>query len=173
MAKAELQTELETVRKKNGGILRPAEVVAFASNPKTALHDRFEWDDTEAAKEFRLEQARQIIRFTVRLVGEKNEPIHAYVSLRSDRGEGDSYRSIVDVMEEPKWRSELLDQALVEAKSWKHRFERFTELAGVVAEIDKVARNFDRGGARKIPKKTKRRAARHDRRNGQDRSEIR
>lgn len=54
------------------GALTPALVVAAASDPKHELHGRFEWDDTEAARRFRLAQAGQIIRT---------------VSVRVDRGE--------------------------------------------------------------------------------------
>ncbi len=138
MPKAEQQTELETVRKKNGGILRPAEVVSFARDPETALHKRFEWDDTEAAIEYRLEQARHIIRVTVCLVGDNPDPIHAYVSLISDRKGSDSYRSIEEVMRSPKLREELVAQALREANSWRSRYERFSELAPIVKEIKRA-----------------------------------
>lgn len=158
MAKAELQTELETVRKKNGGILRPAQVVSFARDPKTALHDRFEWDDTQAAIEFRLEQARQIIRFTVRVVGSNPEPIHAYVSLRSDRSGGDSYRSIEDVMRMPALRDQLLAQALREAESWRTRYERFSELSPIRDAI-KRARTKQSGASRRSARNGSRRAA--------------
>ena len=44
----------------HGGKLRPKDVVEFARNPATALHECFEWDDKKAAVQGRLwEQARE------------------------------------------------------------------------------------------------------------------
>lgn len=128
-------TELEIIRKKNKGILRPAEVVAFASDPQTALHKHFEWRDTRAAEEYRLEQARQVIRCTVRVVDKDLAPIRVYVSLEVDRRAGDSYRTLEDVMNDDVLRGRLLAQALREAESWRQRYERFAELAPIVQAI--------------------------------------
>lgn len=47
---------------KNNGRLTPEQVVDDATNPQSPLHEEFEWDDAEAAKLHRLNQARSIIR---------------------------------------------------------------------------------------------------------------
>ena len=65
MARTAIVAELETIRRNAGGVLRPEDVVSFAADPDTELHSRFEWDDTEAAQQYRLWQARQLIRVTV------------------------------------------------------------------------------------------------------------
>ena len=127
------------MRRRSGGILRPAEVVKFALNPETVLHERFEWDDTEAAAQYRLEQARRIIRFTVHVVQEGKPPIRTYVSLESDRAQHDSYRSVVDVMMNHGLRTTLLAQALREAESWRARYEHLAELQPVIRAIAKVS----------------------------------
>lgn len=44
------------------GRLSPDIVVAAAIDPTSPLHSKFEWDDTEAAKEHRRNQARALIR---------------------------------------------------------------------------------------------------------------
>jgi len=136
--------ELETIRKRGGGILRPVEVVAFARKKTTALHDRFEWDDSVAAERFRLEQARHLIRCTVRMINDDSPPIHAYVSLEDDRKGGDSYRALVDVMSDTELREKLLEQALREADAWRDRYERFTELSPIVKAIRKVSKRGKR-----------------------------
>ena len=47
---------------KQGGILTP-EIVVDAARPATSpIHDRFEWDDLEAAERFRLRQAQQLLK---------------------------------------------------------------------------------------------------------------
>jgi len=130
--------ELESIRKKHGGVLRPKDVVAFAENPKTELHRKFEWDDSEAAKKYRLEQARYLIRFTVTLVGEDPEPFQMYYSIQEDRPAGDSYRHIVDVMSDKELKAKMLSQAFREADAWSKRYSRFEELAGVFDAIAKA-----------------------------------
>ena len=141
MASAAVTQELEIIRKQHRGILRPADVVAFARDPQTALHAEFEWDDSKAAVQYRLEQARQIIRCAVRVVSEDSPPIRAYVSLHNDRRTGDSYRNLLDVMSEPGLRRQLLAQAMREAESWRVRYERLTELKPIVRAIAKVQRS--------------------------------
>lgn len=49
------------------GTITPDAVVEDARNVASPLHDLFEWDDSKAAHEYRLDQARAIIR-TVRVV---------------------------------------------------------------------------------------------------------
>lgn len=44
------------------GTLTPAVVVQAAKNARSPMHDCFEWDDGEAGKAYREEQARALIR---------------------------------------------------------------------------------------------------------------
>ena len=48
-----------------GPEVTPVEVVKAARKAKSAMHDCFEWDDTAAAEEYRLEQARLVLRSIV------------------------------------------------------------------------------------------------------------
>jgi len=64
-----IQQELESIRRSAGGLLRPEDVVEFARSPETALHEEFTWDDSEAAHQYRLWQARQVIRVNVTVIG--------------------------------------------------------------------------------------------------------
>lgn len=62
---AKIMARNERVRqiyKKAGKVLRPEDIIADARNPKSPLHDAFEWDDTKAAHAYRLQQARRLIR---------------------------------------------------------------------------------------------------------------
>src|SRR6185437_11347508 len=57
--------ELERLRQTNNGELT-AELALDAARPKSSpLHDGFEWDDTVAAEQHRLTQARSMIRSVV------------------------------------------------------------------------------------------------------------
>lgn len=142
MRSAEVARELEAIRKRHRGILRPGDVVEYARDQKTALHELFEWDDGKAAEEYRLEQARQVIRCTVHLIEDEQPPVRAYVSLQDDRKAGNSYRSIEEVLASPKLREALLSQALREANSWQKRYERLNELKPVFRAIQKAEKTI-------------------------------
>jgi len=138
----QINEELEQIRRANGGLLRPEEVVKFARNKRTALHQEFEWDDAKASAEYRLEQARKVIRVAVELLPSPHadqDPIRAYVSVVSDRVQpGGGYRAIGDVMTDDDLRAELVNEALGEVKRWRRKYERLLELVAIFRAIDKV-----------------------------------
>lgn len=53
---------LQAMADRNGGRLAAESVVDAARDPDNPLHDRFQWDDAEAAHQHRLSQARALIR---------------------------------------------------------------------------------------------------------------
>lgn len=132
------QAELEKIRKRHGGVLNPADVVEFARNERTALHSAFTWDDTEAAREYRLWQARQVIRVCVTVRDEvKGPPIRTYVSLYEDRGEN-GYRLLDDVLSDEEMASRLLTQALGELNTWRAKYSQLQKLAPIFAAGEQV-----------------------------------
>lgn len=135
--------ELEQIRTRSGGFLNPEDVVVFAKNPKTALHSWFTWDDTEAAAQYRLWQARQVIRVCVTVHEDvKGPPIRTYVSLYDDRGEN-GYRLLTDVMSDDELRAKLLAQALSELRNWQQKYSQLKELAPIFASAETVKRRYN------------------------------
>lgn len=132
--------ELERIRKEGGGILRPPAVVEAARDPKNPLHDEFQWDDTEAAHQYRLWQARELI-VKVRVVLSDSAPgaIQAFVSLASDRQEG-GYRHIVDVMRDDDMREQLIRSALADLNRWRRKYKAVSDLEPLFASIDSFRR---------------------------------
>lgn len=53
---------LERIAKASAGTLTAENVVKDARDPKSPLHDYFDWNDTDAAHQWRLSQARELIR---------------------------------------------------------------------------------------------------------------
>ena len=74
MNKTELEKILKGIQNKNGGILRPENVVETARPPKSSLHGFFTWDNSEAAEKWRLEEARTLIR-TVTIVNVQDNEV--------------------------------------------------------------------------------------------------
>lgn len=133
--------ELSSLRR-TGGLLVPEDVVEFARNPETALHKHFCWDETEAARQYRLIQARNlIVRVTVTPRG-SDKPIQAFVSLKSDRANpGGGYRETIRVLSDADLRDELLSQALRDLEYWQNKYQSLKELAPVFKAAKRVKRS--------------------------------
>ena len=131
--------EIEYLCNKHDGLLKPIDILTFAKNKKTALHKCFEWSDTKAAHEYRLWQAREILRVHVKILPGHNKAVRAFISLVSDRQNvGGGYRTIENVMLNKNYREELLEQALDEFGRFEEKYKSLKELAGVFAEIRKI-----------------------------------
>jgi hypothetical protein len=127
-------TELRNLEVKHG-ILRAEDVVDAARPPDSPLHDRFTWDDTEAARKCRLWEARQLIRAVVEYVEPNNgsnrdELVRVFCSLTPDREEtGGGYRSLANVIARPVFRDQLLADALKELKYFQRKYAQYQHLA--------------------------------------------
>lgn len=150
-SKAQIRAELERLREQNGGeLVQPEQVLEFARrNRRSALHAEFEWDDTEAAHQFRLEQARRIIRLNINVLETPNGNVTVpmYVSLVSDRKAGGGYRTLESVMSSEELREQLLRQALDEFDRVRRKYQTLQELAPVFTALDRVARRTARNRA--------------------------
>lgn len=114
--------ELDQLAKRGKGILTADAVVKHARNPETALHEAFEWDDTEAARRFRLDQARQVIRFYVYYEPQVERQVRAYVSVPSDRAEGNGYRHSREVAANQDWSAQLLEEVAVKVRQMRDSY---------------------------------------------------
>jgi len=131
--------ELETIRKRSkDGMLHPKEIVEFAKDEDTALHDKFEWDDTKAAYEYRLWQARQLIKVVVKIIPHTNIETSVYVSLKRDRANEGGYRPIADVLTDERLRNDLLTDAFEDFQIWKRKYRLVKELIPIFEAAEKV-----------------------------------
>ena len=133
--------EMEAIAVRHNGLLRPADIVAFAKNKHTALHKKFTWDDSEAAYQYRLWQARELIAVAVVELPQTGKTYRAFVSMPDDRGEeGGGYRTLVSIMSDKEQRARLLAHALAEFDRWKDKYESLNELADVFEARKRVRR---------------------------------
>lgn len=145
-----VKDELAALFQKHGDKLQAEQVVEFARNPKTALHTRFDWDDSEAAEKWRLHQARNLIRVEVVMLKGSDEPVRAFVSLRDDRTAGIGYRTIASVMSDSDRRAKLLAEAEADFRALQMKWKQLRELAPIFDAMDSV---FPKGGTRKPKRK--------------------
>jgi hypothetical protein len=135
-----VEAELTHITEINDGILRPYDVVDYAKNPTTTLHTKFTWDDAKAAYEYRLEEARRLIRVYVTTIETVSKPIRVWVSLKSDRvKEKGGYRLTDDVMRDDEMRKQFLREALEDLKYWRAKYRSIKEFDAIFDAIDEVA----------------------------------
>lgn len=150
MKKNAIPEELETIRQQHKGLLKPRDVVEFAKDPQTALHNHFLWDNSKAAHQYRLWQARQIIRITVTIAPGTKIEDRVFVSLMDDRKKTDGgYRTTIDVMSDAEQKTAMLTEALAELNVFRRKYARLTELSKVFAAIDAATEAAATNPARK------------------------
>lgn len=135
----ETLAELRRLTKEGGGVLNPVAVVESARDESSPLHDRFTWDDSEAAHQYRLEEARRLIRVHVELLTPESDPSPVWVSLKSDQESGGGYRPLVRVLSNAEQREELLAQAKDDMRRFAAKYRMLKELAEVIAAMKKAS----------------------------------
>lgn len=132
---------LELLRQQFKGELTPEDVLADAKHDNSPLHSFFEWSDTEAAHQFRLQQARGLIRSVVAVYVSEDKPAvrhKAYVHIAEPGA--NHYRESGHAMSLEKTRKMVLQRAWRELQSWRQRYKdlkEFSELFDVVDEVEK------------------------------------
>lgn len=128
--------ELERIRA--GGGLTPEAVVLTARNPDNPLHNAFEWDDSEAARQHRLYQARTLIRAVV-IVHDAGPAQPVYVHVRTE--EERSYLPVAVVANNPTLfqlaLNELLNH-LAAARKAVSDLRRMRPEHGGVGQVEKI-----------------------------------
>lgn len=134
---------IDGLREKLGRGLTADDVLTDAEYSSSPLHDAFEWSDSKAAREFRLQQARHLLNclIVVRIKvqhPEENTPrtvtnVRAWhpVIQGGERG----YETTGRIMSSAELRQQLLDDALDELNSFKTRYRKLRELASVFQAI--------------------------------------
>ena len=131
--------ELKRIAKANGGLLQPETVVEESRDEDSPLHSRFQWDDTVAGQQYRIWQARQLIRVTVEVLAGTEETTEVFVSLTTDRErESGGYRTMVSVLSNNDMRSQLLEDAKNEMRLFENKYAKLTELAEVFSAMKKA-----------------------------------
>lgn len=136
--------ELTRIEKEKGCI-KPEIVVQEAQSKTSALHNFFEWDDSAAAAQHRLWQARKLIQsVSVVIVGETDAtPIRAFVNLRPDEEEEgslleQSYVGMRAVQNNPGFQKQVLHYAYTQLVQWKARFGHIKDFLAVSQAIEKT-----------------------------------
>ena len=127
--------ELERIRRDNGA-LRPDDVVAEASPEDAPLHPVFEWDDSVAAAEHRLLQARLLIRAVVTVKGGSQTQVYVHVPLVT----GGDYQTMAAVVANPDRYALTLAELERKIEGIQRTIDELHQLASQSNDADALAR---------------------------------
>jgi len=125
--------------------LTPEEVLKHAENNEV-LHDWFEWDDSEAAHQHRLHQARYLLKSVSVIIltpEEKEVEVSITTSLPVEHEEDERARYYYEtetLLKTGDGRHALLMQAWRELQSFRTKYAALSELAQVFEAIDKMSK---------------------------------
>ena len=137
-----LRASLREIKKDSGkDVLMAEDVVDAAAHPDHALHSYFCWDDTEAARQYRLSQARGLIRKVMVSGPDPDSPaVPEWVSLRQDRAEpGGGYRETSEVINSKDLLAQLEDTAKKDIDGVLNRYNMLRELCERVRKAAGIA----------------------------------
>jgi len=138
--------EIEALRVDRGSV-SPESVVERARDKESILHGYFEWDDGEAAAEYRRVQASHLLRsiIAVRVEGmEIKAPTRAFVSVRAvaeeseDQDDPGTYTSIAEAVRVVDYRAQLMAGALRDLDAYRIKYQLLSDLTGWGAAITKA-----------------------------------
>lgn len=117
--------------------ITPAAVLEAAHEPKSPLHKLFTWDDSKAAREYRLWQARRVIgAIEVVYVDGPSEPVR-YMQVTERAGGGTTrYSTTHEVLSNSSQRNQLLLSALRDLVAFRSRYAVLSELSHFIPVID-------------------------------------
>jgi len=126
---------LEALRKKHGR-LETTEVLQEAKKKRSPLHGAFEWDDAKAGHEYRLYQARSMIRGIVVVLEDGDEPAYVHVQVKNNGYYQSSSVACQNVDEWELVRRQVLGQLESASDS--------------LDKLDQVAQRYGRKDRRKV-----------------------
>ena len=123
-----------------------------AKNPKSPLHEFFDWDDSEAANKWRLAQARILIN-EVKVIIE-NKEYYAFENVQiatTDNSGGKEstesirvYKPVIEIMSQEELRKQVISAALRQLSYWEEQNSKYNELKPIIKTASKVRKDLDK-----------------------------
>lgn len=121
-----------------GDSATPEQIVEAATNPDSELHKCFEWNDTEAARKYRIFHARQVVCHLVIKQEQESEnatpPTEIRLLHKTDNGSG--YKPITLITQNKSEYEKMLQNALEDLRRFKAKYASLAELDEIIALID-------------------------------------
>ncbi len=131
--------EVESIIEQHGGVT-PEMLVAAATKKTSPLRDCFEWNDTVAARGYRLDQARYILRQIEVVIEREDKPalrVRAFHYIE-DEEQGRRYVTITQARDDRDMWAQVKIRAMAEMKQWAEIYKDIKEFEAVCDAISKV-----------------------------------
>ena len=125
------------LRERFKGELTPQDILDDARGDNSPLHSFFEWSDSAAAEQYRLQQARGLIRAVVAVYVREDKPAirqRAYVHIPEPQAP--HYREASHAMSQQKTREIVLRQAWAELQAWRKKYKDLKEFSNLITVMD-------------------------------------
>lgn len=121
------------------------ELLDASREEEAPLHSCFEWDDTVAAEQYRVYQARKVIG-SIEIKYVKNDtPAHLeqsryFINVAPNAPKVQGQFATIDIaFSNDKYRNTVLKDALRNLRAFQLKYNRYTELSGVFKAINDFA----------------------------------
>jgi hypothetical protein len=124
------------------GPVTPEAVVEDARDCASPLNKFFTWDDCEAARLRRLDEARRLVNHLVTVVvhgGHDTEVrgFHSVLIVQAETQEIErAYASLATVENSPALRHQVVENAWRELRAWRRRYGTYRDLLPVIEAIE-------------------------------------
>jgi hypothetical protein len=145
----EVKAELKAIETRKAG-LNPSTLLNVAKNPKSCLHKYFCWDDTEAARRYREQQAYELIRTvktTITLHDKKEVTIRAFFPVKQIEKDGTidyrkrgNYMSTESMMNDGTAFEQVLARAKAELAAFSAKYRSLSSIADFSEVFDAIAK---------------------------------
>lgn len=130
--------ELDRILNENGS-LTPEIVLGESRSKKALFHGYFTWDDSIAANEHRLHQARNLISSVQVIEDENSKPVQAFINITISDDDGQPERVYLpakEVSSNLQLREQHLTHLKNRLKNMRIEYAAFSELANVWSAVD-------------------------------------
>lgn len=125
------------------GLIQPEEVVKVAADEESPLHRFFEWDDTEAAHQYRLFQARKLItRVNVLVVDSGPAMVNVKIAT-ADGTRRQGYVPTERALADPDLRAQVMAEARHMMIHFRNKLRGFEQTQRVIAALDRTIEAID------------------------------
>ena len=121
------------------GIITPTDLVKDAKRKSSPLHKCFEWDDTAAAKAYRVSQAAHLLRCIEVLIERQDETtftVRAFHCITNETQHG--YTTVENARNNPEMWDCVKLQAITEIKNWQTKYKNITEFETIFQAIGAI-----------------------------------
>jgi hypothetical protein len=117
----------------------PEEIVVAATPRKSPLHNGFDWNQAEAAHNWRLAQARHLVAAIITVVPDREGNDHETRAFMSVRGkEGFQYHRIDRIMGDADLRVQVVRDALDDWRIFQRRYMSLKDVLGDLGQIERA-----------------------------------